>query len=115
MELDPRCIIDEHARRSARQQPLDEHFRRAAEILAAAGEPGRIRLLLVLARGPAFVSDLAERLHARPAHVSQQLAVLREASLVRAKRRGKKVEYALADQHVRTLVELAVAVVGGSK
>ncbi len=66
-------------------------------------------MLLLLSEGPAFVSDLARDLGVRPSHASQQLAVLRDADLVAATRIGGKVEYALVDQHVRTLVEMAVA------
>lgn len=110
-----RCTFDEHARRVPTTPIPEEHLRRAAEILAAANEPGRIRMLLLLAQGPAFVSDLARQLGLRPSHASQQLAVLREADLVKARRRGKQVEYALVDGHVETLVEMAVAFVSARR
>jgi DNA-binding transcriptional ArsR family regulator len=106
-----RCTVAEHARRAPRATRSEAQFRRAAKILAAASEPGRLRMLLVLGRGPAFVSDLARELGLRLPHASQQLAALREADLVKAKRRGTKVEYTLVDHHVWTLVEMAVAIV----
>lgn len=77
--------------------------------LAAASEPGRLRLLLVLAEGGATVGTIARRLGVRLSHASQRLAVLRGARLVRAKRRGKQVEYSLVDDHIHELVRLALA------
>ena len=68
-----------------------------------------MRMLLALSRGPAFVSELAAELGVRLAHAAQQLAVLREANLVKARRCGRQVEYSLADHHVDKLVAMVVA------
>ncbi len=108
VEPHDRCAPEEHAQRAA---PVvrDEVLERAAEILAAASEPGRLRLLLTLALGAASVTDLATSLGLRLSHASQQLAVLRGARLVRARRRGKQVEYSLVDDHIHELVRFALA------
>lgn len=103
-----RCAPEEHARR-ATPVVRDVVLERAAEILAAASEPGRLRMLLTLALGATSVTDLATRLGLRLSHASQQLAVLRGARLVRARRRGKQVEYSLVDDHIHELVRLALA------
>lgn len=79
-------------------------------MLAAAGHATRLRMLIELLDAPAFVSTLARQTGVRVAYASQQLAVLREAGLVCARRRGKQVEYALADAHVGILVAKAVAI-----
>lgn len=102
------CDVDEHARRRALNVD-DATLERAARMLAAASEPGRLRMLLALARGTANVSALARRLDIRVPHASQQLAVLRGARLVRTKRRGKQVEYSLVDDHIHELVRIALA------
>ncbi|HSD80197.1 MAG TPA: DUF5937 family protein, partial [Solirubrobacteraceae bacterium] len=57
---------------------------RRAEILAALG-------------APAATTDLAERLGASAAGVSEHLAVLRDAGLVRARRDGRRVLYVRTD------------------
>ena len=105
--LDP-CSPDEHAQRVVPSVP-DATLERAATTLAAASEPGRLRLLMVLAEGGATVGVIAKRLGVRLSHASQRLAVLRAARLVRAKRRGKQVEYSLVDDHIHELVRLALA------
>ena len=40
--------------------------------------------------------------------VSHQLKALRSAKLVRTEKRGKNVFYALSDEHVRTVLEMAL-------
>lgn len=80
-------------------------------MLSAASDRGRLRMLLLLGQGPAFVSVLARELGVRLSLASQQLAVLREARLVRARRRGKSVEYSLVDEHVHSLIESCLAIV----
>ena len=51
------------------------------------------------------VNELAELVGAQPAAVSQHLAKLRLARLVRSRREGTRIFYVLDDAHVRRLVE----------
>lgn len=95
----------------AKGHPVDQHtiyneaaLERAANILRAAGEVGRLRLLQVLLGGERCVTDLAEALGVGLSTVSQQLRVLRTEDLVIARREGKHVFYSLADQHVVELI-----------
>jgi DNA-binding transcriptional ArsR family regulator len=56
---------------------------------------GRRRAAILRAlRVPASTQDLAERLRASPAGVSEHLGVLRASGLVRAERDGRRVLYA---------------------
>ncbi len=68
-----------------------------AEVLAAAGDPTRVRLLNALAAGELCVCDLSELLELPQPRVSRHLALLRAAGLVRARRVGRYMHYALAD------------------
>lgn len=82
---------------------------RAADLFAALGDPPRLRLLALLAQGPACVSDLAADEGEGMSTISQRLKVLRSASLVSRRRQGKHIVYSLADQHVVDLVFNALA------
>lgn len=120
--IEPLCEEPHSHRREARQPSVDEAtLGRVAELFAALGDPPRLRLLALLAQGPACVSELAEDEQEGMSTISQRLKVLRSASLVRRRRQGKHVIYALADQHVADLVFNALAhageaqVVGKSK
>ena len=81
-----------------------EILERAAAILRAAGDPGRLRLLELLAPGELCVTELAELSGDSLPTVSARLRVLREARLLSRRREGKHQYYELADQHVAELV-----------
>ncbi|NLG84750.1 MAG: winged helix-turn-helix transcriptional regulator [Firmicutes bacterium] len=71
-----------------------EAFREAAEVLKALAHPVRLCLVCGLVRcGGCAVREIQECLALPQATVSQQLAKLRAAGLVVARRRGKEVHY----------------------
>jgi DNA-binding transcriptional ArsR family regulator len=82
---------------------------RAAALLKAVGDPGRLSLLERLARGGEHcVSELAEASGEGMSTVSQRLRLLRGEQLVTRRREGKHIYYALADDHVRELILAAL-------
>ncbi len=84
----------------------DATIERAAGMLRAAGDPARLRILaILLAHGELAVSDLAEATGADASTTSHRLRVLLNESLVTRRADGRSRLYALADRHVRTLVE----------
>lgn len=68
----------------------------------------RVQLLWVLADRELSVNDLAARVNKPGPSVSQHLAKLRMAGLVRTRREGTQVFYGLEYDHVRQLVTDAV-------
>jgi ArsR family transcriptional regulator, arsenate/arsenite/antimonite-responsive transcriptional repressor len=69
-----------------------------AGMLRALGDPTRIRLIEVLNdRGGGTVSALTACVPVSQQRVSQQLAVLHEAGIVRRRREGMWVRYELVD------------------
>ncbi len=68
----------------------------------------RIRVLWALTDGELSVNELAERIGKPPPAVSQHLAKLRMARLVRTRRSGTTIFYSLENEHVRQLVVDAV-------
>src|SRR5437762_5008486 len=65
----------------------------------------RVRMLDALARSELCVQDLAARLHLTDSAVSHQLRLLRSMRLVRSRREGRMVFYALDDRHIVGLFE----------
>ena len=80
----------------------------AVGMLRLLGEPTRLRLVWVLLAGEQSVGALAEAVGASPTVVSQHLAKLRLAGLVRTRREGTRVYYEVDDEHVRGLAEAAL-------
>lgn len=72
----------------------------AVDLLKALAAPVRLAVVEELARSPRCVHELVEVLEVSQPLVSQHLRVLRGAGLVTTGRRGREVEYALADEHV---------------
>ena len=68
----------------------------------------RVQLLWALADRELAVNDLAGRVSKPAPSVSQHLAKLRMARLVRTRREGTQVFYRLENDHVRQLVTDAV-------
>ena len=72
------------------------------EVLARFGhalsDPTRARLLLVLRKGPAYPTELAEILGVSRTNLSNHLACLRGCGLVVAVPEGRRLRYELADR-----------------
>lgn len=81
-----------------------DRFQSAVDVLKALAAPVRLALVEELAGGPRCVHELVDRLGVSQPLVSQHLRVLRFAGLVTSGRRGREVEYALADEHVSHVV-----------
>ena len=71
-------------------------------------DPTRVRLLWTLADGELSVNELAEHVGKPAPSVSQHLAKLRMARLVRTRRAGTTIFYSLENEHVERLVVDAV-------
>jgi DNA-binding transcriptional ArsR family regulator len=85
-----------------------------AAIFSALGEPNRLQMVHVLAGGEHSVGELATLLGLAVPAVSQHLRVLRDLRIVRNRRAGKQIYYALDDAHVAALFAVALEhVMGG--
>jgi ArsR family transcriptional regulator, nickel/cobalt-responsive transcriptional repressor len=84
------------------------YARAAAESLQALATPSRLRILARLHAGPAAVGELATAVGLEASAVSHQLRLLRHLGLVVGERDGRRVVYALHDDHVAELLAQAV-------
>ncbi|MFD0737524.1 ArsR/SmtB family transcription factor [Planotetraspora mira] len=90
------------------QMPNEEQVHLAAESLRLLSDPTRMKILWALLQGESSVACLAELVGATPTTVSQHLAKLRLAGLVKGRREGTFVYYSAADVHVRRLLDEAL-------
>jgi DNA-binding transcriptional ArsR family regulator len=74
-----------------------------AETFRVLGDPTRVRLLDALSHGELCVCDLATLLGLSESATSHQLRLLRTLRLVRPRRAGRMVFYALDDRHIVSL------------
>ena len=80
-----------------------EGSNRLAELFKTMGDSTRIRIIDALSKAEFCVCDLAELLGLSQSATSHQLRVLRNNQLVKYRREGKMVYYALDDDHVQGL------------
>jgi DNA-binding transcriptional ArsR family regulator len=83
--------------------------RLVAETMHALSTPSRVRILSRLRLEPCSVGELTRAVGMEQSAVSQQLRVLRHLGLVVGERQGRRVIYALHDDHVGVLLSEALA------
>ncbi len=100
--------IDAEAVEAARAAALSEaHLQMIVETFQALADPTRVRILYALIERPLCVRDLAILVGVSASGVSHQLRFLRERRLVKPRREGNIIYYAVDDHHVATLFKEA--------
>ena len=75
-----------------------------AELFKVFGYSTRIRILFALFDEERCVSDIANTLQITQSAISHQLKILKQSKLIKSRRDGKQIYYALADDHVRSII-----------
>ncbi|WP_328958936.1 metalloregulator ArsR/SmtB family transcription factor [Kitasatospora purpeofusca] len=84
--------------------PLYQH---KAEFFKTLGHPVRIRVLELLSEREHTVAELLPEVGVEPAHLSQQLAILRRSGVVTSRREGTSVVYRLTSPETGELLTVA--------
>lgn len=90
------------------EQPADEYLYDLAELFKVFGDSTRIKILYALFESELCVGDIAQLLNLSQSAVSHQLKLLKDAKLVKFRREGKIIFYALDDEHVRTIISMGM-------
>jgi DNA-binding transcriptional ArsR family regulator len=90
------------------RDPGDARFAVAVGTFKLLADDTRLRILWALLGAEHTVGGLAAEVGIRPAAASQHLARLRAAHLVRVRRDGNRMHYAVDDTHVGHLVRQAL-------
>ena len=88
--------------------PEKETLERIAELFKAFGDPTRVHILSLLLRRELCVTDIAEAVALSQSAISHQLRILKQMHLIKYRREGKNILYSLADDHVRTILEMGL-------
>lgn len=75
-----------------------------SELLKTLSHPNRLLIACDLTGGEKGVSDIEASTGVQQPHLSRELARLREAGLIAARRQSKNVYYRLADKRLETLI-----------
>ncbi|MBQ3911888.1 MAG: winged helix-turn-helix transcriptional regulator [Lachnospiraceae bacterium] len=88
--------------------PIEDEMYDLAELFKCFGDSTRVRILCVLLQGEFCVGDIAEALNMTQSAVSHQLKLLKQAKLIAGNRDGKQIVYSLADDHVRSIINIGL-------
>lgn len=99
----------EQVTRAKSLMPSDADILDLADVFGLLGEPSRMRTLIALLHGSMCVRDLAAVVGLSESAMSHSLRLLRAHRVVNVHRDGRVAHYALADTHVRALLELGLA------
>ena len=79
-----------------------------ADLFKAFGDPTRVHILWLLLEQELCVGDIAQGVALTQSAVSHQLRFLKQMHLIKFRREGKNILYSLADDHVRTILQMGL-------
>jgi len=93
----------------ARQEIISEReLERLSLTYKVLGDPNRLKIVMVLRSSEMCVCDLAAFTGLSESAVSHQLRRLKDLALVKSRRDGQVIYYALDDEHVTGLLEVGL-------
>ena len=93
----------------AREGILNENdTQKVCRVFHLLSDPGRFKIVQGLLNGEMCVYHLIEICGGTASGISHQLRILRDNGVVKARRLGKNVEYSIADEHIKKIIEIGV-------
>lgn len=83
-----------------------------AELFKIFGDSTRVKILYALVDTEMNVTEISSFLKMTQPAISQQLRVLKTNGLVKFRREGKSLIYSLADDHVKTILNIGMEHLG---
>jgi ArsR family transcriptional regulator, lead/cadmium/zinc/bismuth-responsive transcriptional repressor len=100
------CFHPDIVDRIRKEMPEEKLLEGLAQLFKVLGDNTRIRILNALYQTELCVCDLTSVLGMNQSAVSHQLRVLRDAKIVKSRKKGKNVLYSLDDSHISGLIQL---------
>ena len=88
--------------------PDEDALYDAAELFKVFGDSTRTRILSALFVEELCVCDIAVLLGLTQSAISHQLRILKQMHLIKFRREGKNILYSLADDHVKTILQMGL-------
>ena len=89
--------------------PPKETMAFIADLFKGFADPTRVHILsLLLAEGELCVTDIAAAVELSQSAISHQLRILKQMDLIKFRREGKNIWYSLADDHVKTILQMGL-------
>ena len=88
--------------------PPKETMAFIADLFKGFADPTRVHILSLLQERELCVTEIAEAVELSQSAISHQLRILKQMHLIKFRREGKNIWYSLADDHVRTILEMGL-------
>ena len=89
--------------------PEKETLGHIAELFKGFADPTRVHILaLLLSKEELCVTQIAQNVQLSQSAISHQLRLLKQMRLIKYRREGKNILYSLADDHVKTILEMGL-------
>ena len=88
--------------------PTDDELYDMSELFKVFGDSTRTSILAALMQSELCVCDICELLNMTKSAISHQLRILRQTKLVKSRKSGKEVYYSLADDHIVSIMNMAL-------
>lgn len=103
-----RIVHADRVKTARREASSEDELQRLATIYRVLGDPSRLKIVMALRREEMCVCDLAALTGISESAVSHQLRRLKDLALVKTRREGQVVYYALDDKHVVLLLDIGL-------
>ena len=89
--------------------PPKQTMDQIAELFKGFADSTRVHILsLLMLHQELCVNDIAEAVELSQSAISHQLRILKQMHLVKYRREGKNLLYSLADDHVKTILQMGL-------
>ncbi len=88
--------------------PEKETMDNIAELFKGFADATRVHILSLLIERELCVTDIAEAVELSQSAISHQLRILKQMHLIKFRREGKNILYSLADDHVKTILQMGL-------
>lgn len=102
------CVNTEKVNQTLTSIPRPEDILQIAEIFKALSDPSRLKIVMALLKQEHCVCEIAVICGQTDSAISHQLRLLRTLKIVKNRRDGKIVYYAIDDDHVIALINMSL-------
>lgn len=88
--------------------PNRETLEQIADLFKGFADSTRVHILSLLVERELCVTEIADAVDLSQSAISHQLRILKQMHLIRFRREGKNILYSLADDHVKTILQMGL-------
>lgn len=106
--MDECCDHKEEVKKVSQKLVKEETLYDLAELFKVFGDTTRIKIISILKEEELCVGAISELINVSQSAVSHQLRVLKNAKIVKPRRKGKQIFYSLDDSHIKEIYEMGL-------